>query len=108
MNRETEKEARAQTGAGPQITDMRTRVPGMEDSALLSLRVNATRLMADGNAKQKVTASELLPVVEAEILARKELKKASAPPKAPRAKKAKASAKKEDADEESAEAEALD
>ncbi|MDZ4865741.1 MAG: hypothetical protein SGI91_00325 [Alphaproteobacteria bacterium] len=107
MNRETEKEARAQTGAGPQITDMRTRVPGMEDSALLSLRVNATRLIADGNAKQKVAASELLPVVEAEILARKELKKASAPPKAPRVKKAKA-VKKEDADEESAEAEALD
>ncbi len=105
MNRETEKEARAQTGAGPQITDMRTRVPGMEDSALLSLRVNATRLMADGNAKQKVAASELLPVVEAEILARKELKKASAPPKAPRVKKAKA--KKEEV-EESEEAEALE
>ena len=60
MNRETEKEARAQTGAGPQITDMRTRVPGMEDSALLSLRVNATRLMTDGNPKQKVAASELV------------------------------------------------
>lgn len=103
MNRETEKEARAQTGAGPQITDMRTRVPGMEDSALLSLRVNATRLITEGSAKQKVAASELLPVVEAEIAARKELKKASAPAKAPRVKKPKA-AKKEDADEEAAEA----
>ena len=89
MNRETEKEARAQTGAGPQITDLRLRVPGMEDSALVSLRANAARLMTEGNAKQKVAAGELLPVVEAEIAARKELKKASAPPKAPRAKKAK-------------------
>ena len=108
MNRETEKEARAQTGAGPQIMDLRARVPAMEDSALVSLRVNAMRLMTDGNAKQKVAAGELLPVVEAEIAARKDLKKASAPAKAPRVKKTKAAAKKEDADEESAEAEALD
>ena len=89
MNRETEKEARAQTGAGPQITDLRLRVPGMEDSALVSLRANATRLITEGSAKQKVAAGELLPVVEAEIAARKDLKRASAPAKAPRAKKAK-------------------
>lgn len=98
MNRETEKEARAQTGAGPQITDLRLRVPGMEDSALVSLRANATRLITEGNAKQKVAAGELLPVVEAEILARKELKKASAPAKAPRVKK-KAKVVKEDAED---------
>jgi hypothetical protein len=89
MNRETEKEARAQTGAGPQITDLRLRVPTMEDAALVNLRSNATRLMAEGNAKQKVAAGELLPIVEAELAARKEAKRAAAPVKAPRAKKAK-------------------
>jgi hypothetical protein len=100
MNRETEKEARAQTGAGPQIADLRLKVPGMDDAALVNLRANATRLMAEGNAKQKVAAGELLPMVEAELAARKEAKRAAAPVKAVRAKKAKVV---KEVDEEAAE-----
>lgn len=99
MNRETEKEARAQTGAGPQITDLRAKVPAMEDAALTNLRANATRLLAEGSAKQKAAAGELLPVVEAELAARKEAKRLATPVKVVRTKKTKVA---KEADEEAA------
>ena len=102
MNRETEKEARAQTGAGPVVNDLRDRVPAMADLALATLRVNALRLVTEGSAKQRAAAAELLPVVEAELATRKELKRASAPAKAPRVSKKKVKAVVEaDADSES-------
>jgi hypothetical protein len=95
MNRETEKEARVQSGAGPVVVDLRDRVPGMEDSALTILRANALRLTTEGNAKQKVAAADLLPVVEAELEKRRAEKRASAPVKAVRTVKKKAKVVKE-------------
>ena len=79
-------------------------MPTMADDALVSLRVNALRLKETGSAIQRHSATALLPVVEAEIADRKEKKKASMPPKAPRVSKKKpaaAKAKKEDDGEES-------
>jgi hypothetical protein len=89
VNRETEKEAREQSGAGPVVVDLRDRVPGMEDAALATLRTNAVRLTTEGNAKQRVAAADLLPVIEAELEKRRAEKRASAPAKAVRAVKKK-------------------
>lgn len=99
MNKDAQKTARTDTGAAPAVHDLRARVPMMADDALVSLRVNALRLKDTGNAIQRNSAADLLPVVEAEIADRKEKKKASMPPKAPRVSKKKPAApkaKKED------------
>jgi hypothetical protein len=94
MNKDSQKTARTDTGAAPAVHDLRARVPMMADDMLVSLRVNALRLKDTGSAIQRNSAADLLPVVEAEIADRKEKKKASMPPKAPRvSKKAKAKAK---------------
>lgn len=107
MNKDAQKTARTETGAPPSVTDLRGRVPTMADDALVSLRVNAMRLSESGSAVQRVAAAQLLPVVEAEIAERKAIKKASAPPKAPRVSKKKAAAKpveeeKDSSDDETA------
>jgi hypothetical protein len=93
MNRETEKQARADTGAGPQITDLRARVPAMDDKQLATLLANAQRLAGDGTRQQKAAAADLLPVLEAEIAKRAEDKRATVAAKASTAKAAKAEAK---------------
>jgi hypothetical protein len=95
MNRETEKNARAETGAGPVVVDLRDRVPQMDDKALATLHANAVRLKESGaNARQRASASDLLPVIEAELAARREHKRATAAAKPARVvkKKTKASA----------------
>ena len=109
MNKDSQKTSRTDTGAAPAIHDLRARVPMMADDALVSLRINALRLKDTGSAIQRNSATDLLPVVEAEIAGRKEKKKASMPPKAPRvAKKKPAAAKKANADETEREDSPLD
>ena len=103
MNRETEKEARAQSGAAPVVVNLRDRVPGMADAALATLHANALRLSTEGSAKQRAAAADLLPVVVAELEKRRAEKRASAPVKAARTVKRKVKAAvDEDRAEESA------
>ncbi len=91
MNRETEKAAREQTNAGPQIVDLRARVPQMADDALNSLLANARRLIDAGSKIQRAGAGDLIPVIEAELAERAAAKVAAAAAKrAPGKKKAKA------------------
>lgn len=54
-------------------------IPAMEDKDLATLRGNAHRLEASGSAKQQAAASDLLPLIDAEIATRK----ARAPVKTP-------------------------
>lgn len=74
-------------------TALRDRVPSMSDADLASLNANAQRLKTAGTTQQRAAASDLLPVLEAEISARRAKKLASAPAKAPRVAKKKAAAK---------------
>jgi len=53
-------------------------IPVMEDKDLVTLRGNARRLETSGSAKQQAAATELLPLIDAEIATRK----ARAPAKA--------------------------
>jgi hypothetical protein len=93
VNRETEKAAKEQSGAGPQIVDLRGRVPAMTDDALATLFGNAQRLIESGSKRQQASAADLMPVLEAEIAARRAVKdEAAATKKAAAAKK---SAKKQ-------------
>jgi hypothetical protein len=93
VNRETEKAAKEQSGAGPQIVDLRGRVPAMTDDALATLLGNAQRLIESGSKRQQASAADLMPVLEAEIAARRAVKdEAAATKKAAAAKK---SAKKQ-------------
>ena len=87
MNRDSEKTARKESGAGPAVHDLRDRVPQMTDDALTQLQTNALRLKESGTALQKGAVVDLLPVVEAELARRRAEKIANAPPKASRAKK---------------------
>lgn len=89
MNRDAEKTAKEQTGAGPQVVDLRERVPQMSDDALATLAANARRLLETGSKKQQASAADLMPVVEAELAARRAAKDEAAA-----AKKAAAAAKK--------------
>lgn len=70
MNRATEKQARAESGAGPQIVDLRSRVPGMDDKSLATLLSNAQRLAGEGTTQQKSAAADLIPIVEGELAKR--------------------------------------
>jgi hypothetical protein len=102
MNRESEKVARNETGAGPVVVDLRERVPLLDDKALATLHTNAMRLKdGGGSARQRASAEDLLPVIEGELAARREKKRAEAPPKPPRAtkKKKKPAAEKAPAEE---------
>ncbi len=49
-------------------------IPGLDDTALANLRANATRLEAGVEGKRQKQAAELLPLIEAEIEARKAAK----------------------------------
>lgn len=67
------------------LSDM---IPTMSDADLKTLRANATRLQAHGVTTQQSAASEILPVIDAEIADRaaRNPKPAKAAPK-PRKKK---------------------
>ncbi len=89
MNRETEKAAKEQSGAGPHIVDLRERVPQMSDDALATILGNARRLIESGSKQQQSSAAGLIPVLEAEQAARD-----AAKAEAQAAKKAAAAARK--------------
>ena len=89
MNRDSEKAAKEQSGAGPHIVDLRARVPQMADDALTTLLANAQRLRDTGSKQQQNSAAGLIPVLESELAAR-----AAAKAEAQAAKKAAAAAKK--------------
>jgi len=59
---------------------MADRVPDLDDKALANLLANAKRLSASGTAEQQNEANAIVPLVEAEMAARK----AAAPPRAVR------------------------
>lgn len=92
MNRETEKAAKEQTGAGPQIVDLRARVPQMTDPALATLLDNARRLLEAGSKVQRSMATELIPVIEGELAQRRAAKAATQATKKVSVKKQKAAA----------------
>jgi predicted ATP-dependent protease len=92
MNRETEKAAREQTNAGPQIVDLRERVPQMADDALNTLLANARRLADTGSKLQRSGAADLIPVIEAELAERAAAKAAVMAAKKASVKKAKTKA----------------
>lgn len=64
MAREAEKPIKA----GP---DLRPMIPSMADDALRNLHANAQRLGMSGSTAQRAMASELLPLIEAELGTRK-------------------------------------
>jgi hypothetical protein len=47
------------------------KIPTMEDAALVNLLANAERLEVEGSKAQKVSAADLVPVIKAEIEARR-------------------------------------
>ena len=81
----------AKSGGVPQpagAADLRSRVPAMTDEALNTLQANARRLVDTGSNAQRIAATELIPVIEAELAERKAKKLASQPTrKAPAASK---------------------
>lgn len=93
MNRETEKQARADSGAGPVVVDLRDRVPQLDDKSLASLHANALRLKDTGSTRQRASAADLIPVIEAELASRQAVKRAAVAARAPKGtKKAKSQA----------------
>jgi hypothetical protein len=92
LNRDAEKAAKDQTNAGPQVVDLRARVPQMTDDALATLLANAQRLIDSGSKLQRAGAADLIPVIEAELAERAAAKVAAAAAKKASAKKTKASA----------------
>ncbi len=95
MNRDAEKVAKEQTGAGPQVVDLRARVPQMSDDALNTLLANARRLVDSGSKMQRASATDLIPVVEAELAERGAVKAAAAAAKKAAVKKMKVKVKAE-------------
>jgi hypothetical protein len=91
MSRDTDKAHGAETSSSPVIVDMRDRVPLLDDKSLATLHTNALRLKDSGTTRQRSSAESLLPLIEGELAARREKKRAEAPPKSVRvAKKKKA------------------
>ena len=64
------------------------RLPGMDLKDLATLRANAVRLQSSGAPNQQAAASDLLPLIDAELAGRK----AAAPAKAKPVRKTKAKA----------------
>ncbi|NEX94341.1 hypothetical protein [Caulobacter sp. 17J65-9] len=67
---------------------MTERLPGMDLKDLATLRANAVRLQSSGAPNQQAAATDLLPLIDAELAGRKA--KAPAATKSPRKTKAKA------------------
>ncbi|MFM9862155.1 MAG: hypothetical protein ACKVRO_00990 [Micropepsaceae bacterium] len=92
MNRDAEKAAKEQTNAGPQIVDLRDRVPQMADDALNTMLANARRLADTGSKIQRAGAADLIPVIEAQLAERGAVKAAAAAAKKAAVKKPKVKA----------------
>jgi hypothetical protein len=54
---------------------LREKLPGMADDALSNLQANAVRLGGAGSAAQRASATELLPAIEAEMAARRAVRR---------------------------------
>jgi hypothetical protein len=79
--------------AGPLVIfDLHDRVPGMSDEGLGTLHTNALRLVQSGNERQRVSATALMPVIEAELALREAKALAEKPVRKPRAPKKKSAA----------------
>jgi hypothetical protein len=50
------------------------KLPGLADAELASLHANAVRLGRSGTARQRASAAELLPAIEAELTSRRAAK----------------------------------
>jgi hypothetical protein len=65
------------------------RIPGYSDKELQALRANAQRLAVSGTVPQRAEAERLMPLVDAELAARKARAPAKVAKKAPAKPKAK-------------------
>ena len=72
------------------MTPLADMIPAMTDADLVTLRANAARLVEHGASTQVIAASDILPVIDAEVARRAALPKPAAAPKkrAPAKKKA--------------------
>jgi hypothetical protein len=75
--------------------DMAEQVPAMSDVQLKVLRENVVRLQVSGSAKQKTEAERLLPLITAEIAARKPAPSEKVKRAGPVKKRVKAAAKQD-------------
>lgn len=62
------------------MTPLADMIPSMSDTDLVTLRANAARLVEHGASTQVIAASDILPVIDAEVARRAALPK---PEKAP-------------------------
>lgn len=62
-------ETEAPAARGP--ADIADQIPGMTDPQLKTLLENAVRLQAGGSDRQKMQAERLMPLIKAELAARK-------------------------------------
>lgn len=63
------------------MTPLADRIPAMTDPDLVTLRANAARLVAHGASTQVIAASDILPIIDAEMARRAALPKPAAAPK---------------------------
>ena len=97
MNKESQKAAKEQSGAAPHVVDLRSRIPQMDDDALMTLLANARRLLTSGSKQQQTSATDLIPALETELAARQAVKAEAAAAKKAAAAAKKAPAKKQKA-----------
>lgn len=63
------------------MTPLADMIPAMTDADLVTLRANAARLVEHGASTQVIAASDIIPVIDAEVARRAALPKAAAPVK---------------------------
>ena len=97
---ENKKHAKPGTAHPPGAADLRSRVPAMTDDALMTLQANARRLLETGSNAQRNAATDLIPVIDSELAARRAKKLAAGPArKSAAAKPRKVKKPKEDKEE---------
>ena len=63
------------------MTPLADMIPAMTDADLVTLRANAARLVEHGASTQVIAASDIIPVIDTEVIRRAALPKAAAPVK---------------------------
>ena len=108
MNASSDKKS-AKTSAAPPAgaADLRSRVPAMLDDALTTLLANARRLIDTGSNAQRLAATDLIPVIEAELADRRAKKLAAQPARKARAATPKVRKPKKPKDEDEEEEDAV-